>query len=139
MIDEPACPGVGEYLYQAASLGSAKSGGTWRVPLGFSPRCSRLDRTPMAGMSIETGSDRGRVGPMAGTRLAPLGPMLPAAEADGCGACCCALTATPSADPPPMTRSAPATPAIRCRMPICRIFLIPPPPGRCRLFEIFRD
>ena len=58
MTEEPIWPGVTEYLYQAASWGCLYSEGTWIVPSAFSPRCSRLDWTPMAGMLTATGSER---------------------------------------------------------------------------------
>ncbi len=68
MMDGPTWPGVGEYLYQAASLvsGGSLSGGTWMVPSGLRPACMSLDVTPMAGIEIETGSDCATTGPWVG-------------------------------------------------------------------------
>src|ERR1700722_11309586 len=65
MIDGPGWPGVGEYLYQAASLvsGGSLSGGTWMVPSLFIPTYSSLELTPMAGIEIVTGRDLGIAGP----------------------------------------------------------------------------
>src|SRR5579875_1440992 len=111
MMDGPSWPGVGEYLYQAASFVAGRSlrGGTWMVPLGLSPTWRSLDRTPIAGIEIETGSDRARVGPVClctcrgtdddagaleGTGTAP------AWAGPGWGACCWEAAATPSTLPP---------------------------------------
>src|SRR5580692_8298082 len=65
MIDGPGWPGVGEYLYQAASLvsGRSLSGGTWMVPSGLSPTYRRVELTSMAGIEIEMGSDLAIEGP----------------------------------------------------------------------------
>ena len=63
ITDAPRWPGVAEYLYQAASSAAVDSDGTWIVPSRFSPRCSRSELTPMAGISTDTGSDRASDGP----------------------------------------------------------------------------
>src|SRR5207244_6598177 len=98
-----------EYLYHAASPELVSSDGTWIVPSELSPRCSSFESTPMAGISTDTGSERGSDGPRADD------PIAPAADEDGCGACTWALTATPTAAVPAMMSSAPATPATRAR------------------------
>ena len=41
------------------------SDGTWIVPSELSPRCSSFESTPMAGISTDTGSERGSDGPRA--------------------------------------------------------------------------
>src|ERR1700729_429350 len=110
MTAAPAWPGVTEYLYQAASPALVVSEGTCIVPSEFSPRCSSFDCTPMAGMLTETGGERCSTGP-----LAALGPVAPAADAAGDGACCCESRATAIAPMPPTMRVTPATPASRAR------------------------
>src|SRR5215472_577284 len=110
MTDDPIWPGVAEYLYHAASLARVVSDGTWSVPSRLTPRCSSLACTPMAGMSTATGNERRSDGPW------PLpGPVAPAADAGGCGACIWAAIATPMTRAPPMIRRAPASPAARAR------------------------
>ena len=89
MTAVPIWPGVTEYLYQAASLALVVRLGTCIVPSGLRPRRSRFDWTPIAGMATDTGSDWCSAGP-----LAAAGPIFPAAERRGAGACCCASTAT---------------------------------------------
>src|ERR1700744_312527 len=108
MTEEPIWPGVTEYLYQAASMGWLYSEGTWMEPSAFSPRCSRLDRTPMAGMLTATGSERVSRGPPP-----PASP--PAASGPGGGAWCGARAATPIAVAPPIISSTAANPASRAR------------------------
>src|SRR5579863_3341376 len=73
MMDGPNWPGVGEYLYQAASLVSegSLSGGTWMVPSGLSPTYRSLELTPMAGIQIEMGSDLASAGPRTAVDPAP--------------------------------------------------------------------
>src|ERR1700722_5965193 len=110
MTDVPIRPGVTEYLYQAASLALVVRLGTWMVPSLLFPSRSSFDLTPIAGMLTDTGSD----GCSAGVFAWP-GPMFPAADAAGVGACCCARTATRMAMTPPKTRQTPANPASRTR------------------------
>src|SRR5579875_120248 len=110
MTDVPICPGVAEYLYQAARSALVSSGGTCIVPSAFLPRRSSLELTPMAGISTDTGTDLGSEGPRPAD-----GPVLPAAAPDGCGACCWALTAKPTRAMPTTSSSAPAIPAMRAR------------------------
>ena len=55
----------------------------------------------MAGMSTETGTERCSDGPL------PAGPIAPAAEAAGWGACCWRSIATPMAIAPPAISAAP--------------------------------
>ena len=74
----------------------------------------------MAGISTDTGSERGSDGP--GARPAT-GPVAPAAARDGRGACCWAPTATPTAAAPATMSRTPATPATRARR-------LPDAPGR---------
>src|SRR5438034_9775278 len=112
MTDVPIWPGVTEYLYQAARLGPC-SGGTCMVPSGLTPRRRSTECTPMAGMSTETGNERRNDSHHA----LPAGPVAPVAVAEGCGACCWAATAPPTAAAPPTRRSAPATPPTRPRRP----------------------
>src|SRR5215472_17579422 len=112
MTDVPICPGVTEYLYQAARLGLC-SGGTCMVPSGLTPRCRSAECTPMAGISMETGSECRSDSHHA----LPAGPVAPAAAREGCGACCWAATAAPTAAAPPTMRRALATPATRERRP----------------------
>src|SRR5271165_6385901 len=80
MTDDPIWPGVAEYLYHAAISELVSSDGTWIVPSELSPRCSSFESTPMAGISTDTGSERGSDGPRAEH-------MAPAADCGGCGAC----------------------------------------------------
>jgi hypothetical protein len=80
MTDEPIWPGVTDPSYHAARLAAVVMDGTWMLPSGFSPRCSSREWTLIAGMSRETGAERGSDGP----RPAPL--VTPAADRDGCGA-----------------------------------------------------
>ena len=63
----PQLAGVGEYLYQAASLvgGGLLRDGTWMVPSGLGPTYRSLELTPMAGIEIEMGSDLASSGPCA--------------------------------------------------------------------------
>src|SRR5579859_2438300 len=114
MTDVPVWPGVTEYLYQAAALGLRRSGGTCMAPSGLTPRRRSADRTPMAGMSTERGIERRSDSHHA---LPADGPVVPAAVAEGCGACCWAATAAPTAAAPPTMRTAPAAPATRARRP----------------------
>ena len=109
MTDDPIWPGVAEYLYHAASPELVSSDGTWIVPSELSPRCSSLESTPMAGISTATGIDRGSDGPRADD------PVAPAADAEGCGACTWAATATPRAEIPAAMSRTPAIPATRAR------------------------
>src|SRR5215472_16469825 len=97
MTDVTICPGVTEYLYQAATLGLC-SGGTCMVPSGLTPRCRRTECTPMAGISTETGNECRSDSQHA---LPAGGPVAPAAVTEGFGACCWAATATPTAAAPP--------------------------------------
>src|ERR1700677_4016197 len=108
MTDAPIWPGVAEYLYHAASAALVTSDGTWIEPSELTPRWSSLEVTPMAGISTETGSERG-----SDSRADE--PMPPAADTDGCGACTWALIATPTAATPAMMSRTPATPATRAR------------------------
>ena len=80
MTDDPIWPGVAEYLYHAAIPELVSSDGTWIVPSALSPRCSSFVSTPMAGISTDTGSERGSDGPRPE-------PMTPATDFAGCGAC----------------------------------------------------
>src|ERR1700731_4065498 len=109
MTDAPIWPGVAEYLYQAALSALVEIGGTWIMPSALTPRSSSFELTPMAGISTDTGTERRNDGPR------PCGPVAPAAAREGCGACCWALTATPTAAPPPTMRRTPTTPAMRAR------------------------
>src|SRR5216683_5573841 len=111
MTDAPIWPGVAEYLYHAATPAFVDSDGTWIVPSELTPRCSRFECTPMAGISTDTGGERRSHGPWADES------MVPAAVRDGCGACTWALTATPTAAAPIMRRRTPAIPATRARSP----------------------
>src|ERR1700722_19424049 len=129
MTDAPTWPGVTEYLYQAASLGCPNSGGTWMVPLGFRPTYSSRELTPMAGMSMETGSERGRDRPLLPGALLPeallpgvetwpgvlAGAIVPAAAGEGWGACCCGRMARAIKIPPPMMSTAATTAPVRPR------------------------
>ena len=63
MTDVPRWPGVAEYLYHAASSAAEVRGGAWIVPSWLRPRLSRLELTPIAGMSTDTGSERSSAGP----------------------------------------------------------------------------
>src|ERR1700761_604206 len=109
MTEEPIWPGVTEYLYQAASMGWLYSDGTWMVPSAFSPRCSRLDRTPMAGMFTATGSERGSRGPWLSAAVAP------AALRHGWGGCRWVRAAIPTAPAPPTTSTTAPNPPSRAR------------------------
>src|SRR5580698_1772598 len=123
MTDAPTWPGVTEYLYQAASLGCPNSGGTWMVPLGFRPTYSSRELTPMAGMSMATGSERGRDrAVLPGAPLLPgaetwpgvlAGAIVPAAAGEGWGACRCGRTARAIKIPPPMMSNAATTAYVR--------------------------
>src|SRR5579863_2842621 len=106
MTAVPIWPGVTEYLYQAASPALVLRSGTCMVPSGLSPRRSSVDRTPIAGMATDTGSERRSDGAF---RID--GPTVPAAEAAGDGACRWASTATPIAAAPPTSSAVPASPA----------------------------
>src|SRR5215831_12774282 len=112
MTEAPIWPGVAEYLYHAASLACAGSDGTWIMPSAPTPRCSSLELTPMAGMSTDTGTERGSESPWT---LKAGGPMLPAAASEGCGACSWMANAAPTAVPPPTIKRTPASPATRER------------------------
>src|SRR5580704_15452153 len=105
MTDTPIWPGVGEYLYQAARPGAALSEGTRMTPLAVTPRCSRSESTPMAGIWTDTGGERRSRGPRARD------PVVPAADADGCGACTWDSSATPTASRPLRISTTPSTPA----------------------------
>jgi hypothetical protein len=109
MTDAPIWPGVAEYSYHAASSALVTSDGTWIVPSVLSPRRRSLEVTPMAGISTDTGTERGSDGPW------PVGPMPPRAAAEGCGACCWDRNVTPTATVPPRISATPATPASRAR------------------------
>ena len=63
----------------------------------------------MAGISTDTGTERGSDGPLAGR------PDGAAAAAEGCGACCWDRNVTPTAASPPRMSATPATPASRAR------------------------
>ena len=101
---------VGEYLYHAARPTRAVSDGTAIAPSASLPRWSSLESTPMAGISTDTGADRRSQGPRAP------GPTAPAADWPGCGACCWAAIATPTAMTPTTMNTTPARPASRARM-----------------------
>src|ERR1700761_1231455 len=105
MTAVPILPGVAEYLYQAASLACVLRLGTCIVPSALRPRGSRVDWTPIAGMATDTGGDWRSAGPETSA-----GPIFPAADAAGAGACCCARTATMMATAPPTIREIPANP-----------------------------
>src|ERR1700683_2352035 len=107
MTDDPIWPGVAEYLYQAASSELVTSDGTWIVPSGLTPRCSSLESTPRAGISTDTGTERGSRGPR------PPGLRAPAADAEGCGACRWDMIATRTMARPSRVGTTPATPARR--------------------------
>src|SRR5919201_4180539 len=109
MTDEPIWPGVAEYLYHAACPEFVRMDCTLIVPSAFGPRRSSLESTPMAGIRTDTGSERASDGPRAEA------PVLPATDADGCGACTWLATATPTAAVPAPMSSAPAIPASRAR------------------------
>src|SRR6202012_1465412 len=110
MTEAPACPGVAEYLYQAASPALVVSDGTAMVPLALSPRCSSREFTPMAGIWTDTGAERLSVGPRTG-------PIRPAADADGWGALCWGAPAKPMEATPPRTSTAPTSRASGDRGP----------------------
>src|SRR5258708_15253472 len=112
MTDARIWHGVAESLYHAAALALVYSDGTWIVPSAWPPRCSSPEFTPMAGIATDTGTERGNDGPW--SRPAD-GPRAPAAAREGCGACSCAPSATPTAAAPATMRSTPATPATRAR------------------------
>src|SRR6516165_2639928 len=111
MTDDPIWPGVAEYLYHAAWPALVWREGTWTVPSALSPRCSRVESTPMAGMCTETGSERASDGPRDGA------PVTPACDGPGCGACTWEPTATPTATVPARMSATPAIPASRARGP----------------------
>src|SRR5260370_14846080 len=106
MTDPPTWPGVAEYLYHAASFACVYSDGTWTTPSALTPTSSSFEVTPMAGISTDTGTERGNDGPRAwpADRL-----VAPAAARAGSGACSWALTATPTAAAPPLMRRTPTT------------------------------
>src|SRR5579875_1121988 len=152
MMEDPTCPGVGEYLYQAASLvrGGSLRGGTWMVPFRLSPTYSSRERTPIAGIEIETGSDRARVGdgravvPRAvvdrGAGVRAGAAMTPAWSVPGWGACCWAAAAPPSTLPPPAISTTPAAvatirpvtqPPLPRRPGILSLGIPPANSGRC--------
>src|SRR5580692_12287394 len=106
MTAVPIWPGVAEFLYQAASSALVVRSGTWMLPSGLSPRRSSGDRTPIAGMTTDTGAERRSDG-----SFGAAGPTVPAAAAAGDGACCWARIATPMAAAPPRTSAVPARPA----------------------------
>src|SRR5579875_1095643 len=110
MTEVPTCPGVAEYLYQAARPALVRSDGTCIVPSALVPRRSSFEVTPMAGMRTDTGTDLRSEGPRPAA-----GPVLPATAADGCGACRWAPAAKPTREIPAASSSAPATPAARAR------------------------
>src|ERR1700728_3031704 len=112
MTDAPTCPGVTEYLYHAACPASVYRDGTWIAPSAFTPRCSRYEVTPMAGMRTETGAER-----RSDSGWARPNPTEPAAPADGWGACCWRMNVTATATPPKKMSSAPARPAMPGRRP----------------------
>src|SRR6516225_863994 len=114
MTDVPIWPGVTEYLYQAAALGVRCSGGTCMVPSGLTPRLRSTECTPMAGISMETGVER-----RSDSHHALPGPVVPAADWEGCGACFWVAIAAPTAAAPPAMSRTPATPATRARRPPC--------------------
>ena len=97
-------------MYQAASLALVTRLGTWIVPSGLSPSRSRSDRTPIAGMVTDTGTERRSDGPRARS-----GPIVPAAEAAGAGACCWARIAIVIVSAPPNSSATPAHPASLAR------------------------
>src|SRR5690348_154794 len=80
------------------------------VPSCLTPRLRSAERTPMAGISMETGTER-----RSDSHHALPGPVVPAAHCEGCGACCCAAIAAPTAAAPAAMSTAPATPATRAR------------------------
>src|SRR5579875_1707429 len=63
MTEVPTCPGVAEYLYQAARPALVRSDGTCIVPSALVPRRSSFEVTPMAGMRTDTGTDLRSEGP----------------------------------------------------------------------------
>src|SRR5215470_2335618 len=111
MTDEPIWPGVAEYLYHAARPALVLIDGTWTVPSALSPRRSSLEFTPIAGMRTATGTERASDG----CRDEP--PMTPASDGEGCGACTCEATATPTVAMPAAMSSTPVIPATRARRP----------------------
>src|SRR5215472_453724 len=80
------------------------------VPSRLTPRLSSTECTPIAGISMETGTERS-----SDSHHAQPGPVVPAADWEGCGACCWAAIAAPTAAAPPAMSTAPATPATRAR------------------------
>ena len=110
MMDGPSWPGVGEYLYQAASLvsGGSLRGGTWMVPSGLSPTYRSLELTPMAGIEIEMGSDLASVGPCVAVDPEPdaFGGAGRRRRPGGAG-----LTGRPFPPPPGLTTTGPMEPA----------------------------
>src|ERR1700722_18359061 len=106
MTAVPIWPGVTEYLYQAARFACVLRSGTCIVPSPLRPRRSRFDWTPIAGMATDTGGDWRSRGPFAAA-----GPIFPAADGAGAGACCCASTAMTMASAPKAIRETPVNPA----------------------------
>jgi len=123
--------GVGESSNHAASLvsGVLPSGGTSMLPVGFMPSCTRSDRTPMAGIAIERGWERAKIGPTTGETEAALaaldsagrrlpdrpcvrfdGPVVPLARSKGWKACSWDATATATALAAPRRSAAAAVP-----------------------------
>src|SRR5215831_18935905 len=84
------------------------------LPSRLTPRLSSTECTPMAGISMDTGVERRSDSHHA---LPPDGPVVPAADWEGCGACCWAAIAAPTAAAPPAMSRTPATPATRARKP----------------------
>src|SRR6266702_2156671 len=111
MTDEPIWPGVAEYLYHAARPALVLIDGTWTVPSALSPRRSSVESTPIAGMRTATGTERASEG------CGDEPPMTPASDSEGCGACTCEATATPTAAMPATMSSTPVIPAARARRP----------------------
>src|ERR1700691_5768822 len=58
MSDARICPGVTEYLYHAAWTASVYRDGTWIAPSAFTPRCSKSEVRPIAGIWTQTGAER---------------------------------------------------------------------------------
>src|SRR6476659_1678678 len=100
MIDGPGCPGVGDFVNQAASLRCGPGCGTARLPFLARPMGRTWERTPIAGIRIETGGDAPSGSDPAGPTGAVVGDVVPRpalmrpAERGGCGALTCAATAT---------------------------------------------
>src|SRR6185437_16646597 len=94
MTDTPIWPGVAEYLNQAARPEAVVIDGTRMVPLRLTPRCSSAESTPMAGIWTDTGGERRSRGPSLDADV------VPAAAAEGCGACIWDSRTTPTASSP---------------------------------------